>query len=91
MALLKKSKKFNSTKGIEQSFWKMDIYQKADGTKWIDIKFWAMEKVLEIKGFVNKWKDAGYLMLIAIFIDIFSLMCQLSLSLQLDKHDPHQT
>ena len=36
---------------------------------------------------MNKWKDTGYLML-AIFIDILSLMRQLSLSLQRDKHDP---
>ena len=42
----------------------------------------------EIKGFVNKWKDAGYLMHISIFIDILSPMRQLSLSLQRDKHDP---
>ena len=76
---------------------------KADGTRWIDFIFWAMEKVLEnygpymthleqlahtdsqlkkreeIKGFVNKWKDTGYLMHIAIFIDILSPMCRLSL------------
>ena len=36
----------------------------------------------EIKGFVNKWKDASYLMHISIFIDILSLMRRLSLSLQ---------
>ena len=42
----------------------------------------------EIKGFVNKWKDAGYLMHILIFIDILSLMHRLSLSLQRDKHNP---
>ena len=70
----------------------------ADGTRWIDFKFRAMEKVLEnyspytthleqlahtnsqlkkheeIKGFVNKWRDTGYLMHIAIFIDILSPM-----------------
>ena len=85
---------------------------KADGTRWIDFKFRAMEKVLEnyapymtsleqlaqtdlqlekreeIKGFVNKWKDTGYLMHIAIFIDIISPMSRLILSLQRDKHDP---
>ena len=71
---------------------------KADGTRWIDFKFWTMEKDLEnygpymthlkqlthtdsqlkkreeIKGFVNKWKDTRYLILIAIFIDMLSLM-----------------
>ena len=76
---------------------------KADGTRWIDFKFRAMEKISEnyglctthleqlahtdsqlkkreeIKGFVNKWKDTGYLMHIAIFIDILSPMCRLSL------------
>ena len=47
-----------------------------------------LKKREEIKGFVNKWKDTGYLMHIAIIIDILSLMRQLSLSLQRDKHDP---
>ena len=45
----------------------------------------------EIKGLVNKWKDTGYLMHIAIFIGIFiivSLMRRLSLSLQCQKQDP---
>ena len=37
---------------------------------------------------MNKWKDTGYLMHIAIFIDILSPMRQLSLSLQRDKHNP---
>ena len=37
---------------------------------------------------MNKWKDTGYLMRIAVFIDILSAMRQLSLSLQCDKHDP---
>ena len=32
------------------------------------------KKRKEIKGFVNKWKDAGYLMHISIFIDILSPM-----------------
>ena len=43
---------------------------------------------MKLKGFVNKWKDTGNLMHIAIFIDILSAMSQLSLSLQRDKHDP---
>ena len=47
-----------------------------------------LKKREEIKGFVSKWKDPGYLMHIAIFIDILSLMHQLSLSLQCDKHNP---
>ena len=46
-----------------------------------------LKKREEIKGFVNKWKDSGYLMHIAIFIDI-SPMCRLYLSLQRDKHNP---
>ena len=37
-----------------------------------------LKKREEIKGFVNKWKDTGYLMHIAIFIDILSPMCQLT-------------
>ena len=85
---------------------------KTDGTRWIDFKYRAMEKVLsnygpymthleqlahtdsqpkkreETKGFVNSWKDAGYLMHISIFINILPLMHRLSLSLQHDKHDP---
>ena len=40
-----------------------------------------LNKCEGIKGFVNKWKDTGYLMHIAIFIDILSLMCRLSFSL----------
>ena len=36
---------------------------------------------------MNKWKDTGYLMHIAIFI-ILSLICRLSLSLQCQKQDP---
>ena len=47
-----------------------------------------LKKHEQIKGFVNKWKDTGYLVHIAIFIDILSLMCRLSLSLQHDNHDP---
>ena len=42
----------------------------------------------KIKGFMKKWRDSGYLMHIAIFIDILSPMRWLSLSLQPDKHDP---
>ena len=47
-----------------------------------------LRKREEIKGFVNKSKNTGYLMHIAIFIDILSPMRRLSLSLQRDKHDP---
>ena len=47
-----------------------------------------LKKREEIKGFVNKWKDTGYLMHIVIFLYILSPMRQLSLSLQRDKHDP---
>ena len=46
-----------------------------------------LKKREEIKGLVNKWKNTGYLMHIAIFIDILSPMRRLSLSLQRDKHD----
>ena len=42
----------------------------------------------KINGFMKKWRDSGYLMHIAIFIDILSPMRWLSLSLQPDKHDP---
>ena len=47
-----------------------------------------LKKREEIKEFVNKWKDTGYLMHIAIFIDMLSPICRLSLSLQRDKHNP---
>ena len=47
-----------------------------------------LKKHEEIKGFVDNWNDTGYLMHIAIFIDILSPMRQLSLSLQRDKHNP---
>ena len=47
-----------------------------------------LKKRKEIKGFVNKWKDTGYLIHTAIFIDILSPMRRLSLSLQCNKHDP---
>ena len=33
-----------------------------------------LKKHEEIKGFRNKWEDTGYLMHVAIFIDILSLM-----------------
>ena len=46
-----------------------------------------LKKREEIKGFVNTWKDTGYLMHISIFIDILSPMRQLSLSLQHEMHD----
>ena len=47
-----------------------------------------LKKHEEIKGFANKMKGTGYLMHVAIFIDIFSPMHQLILSLQRDKHNP---
>ena len=109
----KSSKRLTELKELSEVFEKsIPKPTKADGTRWIDFKYQAMEKVLsnyspymthleqlahtnsqpkkreEIKGFVNKWKDAGYLMHISIFIDILSLMCRLSFSLQRDKHDP---
>ena len=96
MALSKKSKKVNSTKRALGEAFEKSIPKptRADGTRWMDFKFQAMEKVLEncgsymthleqfahtdsqlkkrkeIKVFVIKWNDTGYLIHIAIFIDI---------------------
>ena len=85
---------------------------KAYGTRWVDFKFQAMEKILgnygpymthleqlahsdsqpkkreEIKGYLNKWQDAGYVIHMAIFIDILSPLRRLSLSMQHENHDP---
>ena len=95
----KSPKRLTQLKELSEAFEKsIPKPTKADGTRWIDFKFRAMEKVLEnhdpymthleqlahtdsqlkkreeIKGFVNKWKDTGYLMHVAIFIDILSPM-----------------
>ena len=85
---------------------------KAYGTRWVDFKFQAMERILgnygpymthleqlahsdsqpkrreEIKGYLNKWQDAGYVIHMAIFIDILSPLQRLSLSMQHENHDP---
>ena len=99
----KSPKRLTQLKELSEAFEKsIPKPTKADGTRWIDFKFRAMEKISEnygpcmthleqlahtdsqlkkreeIKGFVNKWKDTGYLMHIAIFIDILSPMCQLT-------------
>ena len=84
---------------------------KVYGTRWVDFKFQAMERILgnsgpymthleklphsnsqpkkqeEIKGSLNKWQDAGYIIHMAIFIDILSSLQRLSLSMQHEKHD----
>ena len=41
----------------------------------------------EIKGYSNKWQDAGYVIHMAIFIDILSPLRRLSLSMQHENHD----
>ena len=85
---------------------------KAYGTRWVDFKFQAMERILgnyepyithleqlahsdsqpkkqeEIKGYLNKWQDAGYVIHMAIFIDILSPLQRMSLSMQHENHDP---
>ena len=87
---------------------------KAYGTRWVDFKFQAMERILgnyepyithleqlahsdsqpkkqeEIKGYLNKWQDAGYIIHMAILIDILSPLRRLSLSMimQHENHDP---
>ena len=85
---------------------------KAYGTRWVDFKFQAMERILgnygpymthleqlahsdsqpkkreEIKGYLNKWQGAGYVIHVAIFIDILSPLRRLSLSMQHENHDP---
>ena len=42
----------------------------------------------EIEGYLNKWQDAGYVIHMAIFIDILSPLRRLSLSMQHENHDP---
>ena len=42
----------------------------------------------EIKGYLNKWQDAGYVIHMAIFIDILSPLQRMSLSMQHENHDP---
>ena len=44
----------------------------------------------EIKGYLNKWQDAGYIIHMAILIDILSPLRRLSLSMimQQENHDP---
>ena len=46
------------------------------------------KKQEEIKGYLNKWQDAGYIIHMAIFIDILSPLRRLSLSMQHENHDP---
>ena len=42
----------------------------------------------EIKGYLNKWQDAGYIIHMAIFIDILSPWRRLNLSMQHENNDP---
>ena len=42
----------------------------------------------EIKSYLNKWQDAGYVIHMAIFIDILSSLQRTSLSMQHENHDP---
>ena len=42
----------------------------------------------EIKGHLNQWQDAGYVIQMAILIDILSPLRRLSLSMQYENHDP---
>ena len=44
------------------------------------------KKQEEIKGYLNKWQDAGYIIHMAIFIDILSPLRRLSLSMQHENH-----
>ena len=48
------------------------------------------KKQEEIKGYLNKWQDAGYIIHMAILIDILSPLRRLSLSMimQHENHDP---
>ena len=85
---------------------------KAHGTRWIDHKYRAMERVLdndgpyiahlespchtdsqalkraELVGQAKKWKDATYPMYMAIYLDILSPICSISVAMQSDFHDP---
>ena len=42
----------------------------------------------EIKGYLNKWQDVGYIIHITMSIDILSPLRRLSLSMQHENHDP---
>ena len=42
----------------------------------------------EIKDYLNKWQDAGYVIHMAIFMDILSPLRRLSLSMQYQNHNP---
>ena len=48
------------------------------------------KKRAEIKGYLNKWQDAGYMIHMTILIDILSPLRRLSLSMimQHENHDP---
>ena len=109
-----------SPKSLQQLRELNDAYEKsipkptkAYGTRWVDSKFQATERILgnyehymthleqlahsnsqpkkreEIKGYLNKWQDdAGYVIHMAIFIDILSPLRRLSLSMLHENHDP---
>ena len=85
---------------------------KAHGTRWIDHKYRAMERVLdnyrpyiahleslchtnsqslkraELVGQAKKWTDATYPMYMAMYLDILSPICRISIAMQSDFHDP---
>ena len=46
------------------------------------------KKQEEIKDYLNKWQDAGYVIHMAIFMDILSPLRRLSLSMQYQNHNP---
>ena len=45
------------------------------------------KKQEEIKDYLNKWQDTGYIIQMAISIDILSTLRRLSLSMQHENHD----
>ena len=45
-------------------------------------------KRAELAGQAKKWKDATYPIYMAIYLDIFSPICRISIATQSDFHDP---
>ena len=48
----------------------------------------SSEKRQQIKGFLKQWDQAKYLMYLAIYLDVLSILIGMSLSEQSDEHDP---
>ena len=48
----------------------------------------VQEKCAQIKGFLNKWEYAKYLMYLAIYLDVLAILVQMSFSEQKEEHDP---